>query len=142
MKGFKKKVILVPEKIETKKRKHKNKKNWITIYYYIDKKRCKAVINENVCSSKVELRRNCMYKISNLSKNDNLYDYYKILKPHIAENTRIKEVARLNTLKSRSNKKDNLFNYKRKSYPKIDTSWKGKKIEGMTISHKPIILHF
>tara|TARA_Y100001972_G_C7622577_1_gene312263 strand:+ start:446 stop:874 length:429 start_codon:yes stop_codon:yes gene_type:complete len=142
MKGFKKKIILVPDKITNAKRKHKNKKEWITIYYYLDKKRCKAIIDENVCSSKVELRRNCMYKISNLSKNDNLYDYYKILKPHIAENLRLKEVGRLNTLKSRTNKREELYNYKRKNYPKNDNSWKGKKIDGLTFQKGPIILHF
>ena len=140
MKGFIKKSILIPEEIITKKRKHKNKKEWITIYYYVDKKRCKAVIDENICSSKIELRRNCMYKISNLSKNDNLYDYYRILKPEIAENLRVKEVARLNTLKSRSN--TNIYDYKKKTYKKSDNSWRGEKINNIKISNKPIILHF
>ena len=140
MKGFIKKNILIPEEIIKKKRKHKNKKDWITIYYYVDKKRCKAIINENICSSKVELRRNCMYKISNLSKNDNLYDYYRILKPHIAENTRVKEIARLNTLKSRGT--NNVYNYNKKKYKKIDNSWRGEKIDKIKINNGPIILHF
>lgn len=140
MKGFTKKNILIPNEILKKKRKHKNKKEWITIYYYVDKKRCKAVIDENICSSKLELRRNCMYKISNLSRNDNLYDYYRILKPEISENLRVKEVARLNTLKSRTN--ENPYDYKRKTYSKTDNSWKGKKINQIKVSNKPIILHF
>ena len=140
MKGFKKKSILIPTNILKKKRKHKNKKDWITIYYYIDKKRCKAVINENICSSKVELRRDTMYKISNLSKNDNLYDYYRILKPKISENLRVNEVARLNTLKSRGRK--NPYDYNKKYYKKSDTSWRGQKIDKIKISNEPIILHF
>jgi len=81
-----------------------------------------------------------MYKISNLSKNDNLYDYYRILKPAIAENTRIKELARLNTLKSRTS--ENPYNYKRKTYSKSDNSWKGKKIDKIKVNPGPIILHF
>tara|TARA_R100001591_G_scaffold105354_1_gene113358 strand:+ start:1505 stop:1927 length:423 start_codon:yes stop_codon:yes gene_type:complete len=140
MKGFIKKSILIPEEIITKKRKHKNKKEWITIYYYVDKKRCKAVIDENICSSKIELRRNCMYKISNLSKNDNLYDYYRILKPEIAENLRVKEVARLNTLKSRSN--TNVYDYTKKKYKKSDNSWRGEKCNQIKVHSGPIVLHF
>ena len=140
MKGFIKKSILIPEEIITKKRKHKNKKEWITIYYYVDKKRCKAVIDENICSSKIELRRNCMYKISNLSKNDNLYDYYRILKPEIAENLRIKEIARLNTLKSRGN--SNIYDYTKKKYKKIDNSWRGEKCNQIKVHSGPIVLHF
>ena len=73
--NFTRKNILIQNYIIKKKRKHKNKKEWITIYYYVDKKRCKAIVNENVCSSKVELRRNCLYKISNL-----LFTIIKLLK--------------------------------------------------------------
>ena len=140
MKGFVRKNILIPTEILNKTRKHKNKKEWLTIYYYVDKKRCKAIINDNICSSKIELRRNCMYKISNLSKNDDLFDYYKILKPNISENSRIKEVARLNTLKSRVG--NSPYDYKKYIKNKKNNEWKGEKINKIKISNKPIILHF
>lgn len=136
MKGYIKKNILIPNEILEKTRKHKNKNEWLTIYYYVDRKRCKAIIDENVCSSKVDLRRNCMYKISNLSKNDNLYNYYRILKPEISEDLRIKEIARLNSLKSRTN--ENVFNYQKTK----KCNWKGKKINNVKIQNKPIIVHF
>tara|TARA_Y100000004_G_C8787664_1_gene357811 strand:+ start:83 stop:493 length:411 start_codon:yes stop_codon:yes gene_type:complete len=136
MKGYIKKNILIPNEILEKTRKHKNKNEWLTIYYYVDRKRCKAIIDENVCSSKVDLRRNCMYKISNLSKNDNLYNYYRILKPEISEDLRIKEIARLNSLKSRTN--ENPFNYQKTK----KCNWKGKKINNVKIQNKPIIVHF
>ena len=134
-----KKEIYVPRIIEENKRKHTNPKEWINMYYYIDKKRTKAKINKNIVTSKTPIRKNNFYKITSLSKKDAVFDYYKILKPEFQTDKTLNEIAVINNLKNSS--KENTINTYPKS-KKIDNSWKGKKIPGLQIINKPFTLHF
>jgi hypothetical protein len=122
-----KKVLKIPVDIENKiNRRRHDKENWTNIYYYVDKKKVKNennVINYDIINGAC-YKSDTFYKVTSISKNDNLFDYYKILKPENREPVIVKE----------SNKKSRIY----KKY--------NKKQLGMRIIHyppdKPFILEF
>jgi hypothetical protein len=92
--SFKKITAFIPTYIHNKKRKHQNPKDWVNVYYYVDKK--KSMVPNISITSKIPLKKNTMYKCSALSKKSDLFDYYKILKPGINK----KNICIKNRLKS------------------------------------------
>lgn len=133
-----KKTILIPKNIE-KKSKQKNKNEWIDCYYYVDKKRTVAIINKNVATSKMNIRKNTFYKCNQLSNNDNVFDYYRILKPAIANDKTIKEIGKLNKLKNNSSK---YIRTPRIIKDRVDKSWKGKKVDGIQFDYSKRIIYW
>jgi hypothetical protein len=131
------KNILIPIKLT--KDKHKQKEQWIKCYYYVDKKRTSAIINKNVSTSKMDIRKNTFYKCNQLSKNDEVFDYYRIIKREIANNPKIKEIGKINKLKNNSSK---YLAEPRKIKERIDTSWKGKKVKGISFDYSGRIINW
>ena len=76
--------LRVPLKINSKlKRNHFEKKGWSNVYYYVNRTRqkfnIKVVIHDVIMGDCY--RHDTFYKDSALSKKNELWDYYKILKP-------------------------------------------------------------
>jgi hypothetical protein len=132
-----KKTILIPKKLT--KNNHKEKEQWIKCYYYVDKKRTSAIINKNVATSKMDIRKNTFYKCNQLSKNDEVFDYYRIIKRDIAQDDTIKEIGKINKLKNRSSK---YLNKPRIIKQRVDTSWKGKKVDGIKFDYTTRIINW
>jgi len=119
--------------------KKKNKQEWINCYYYVDKKRTSAIINKNVATSKMNIRKNTFYKCNQLSNNDDVFDYYRILKPAIANDKTIKEIAKLNKLKNNSSK---YIRTPRIIKERVDKSWKGKKVDSIQFDYTKRIIYW
>ena len=100
LENFTQVVGYIPKKVEDRcSRKHQNNNDWVNIHYYINKTRYQVPRLE--VTSKQPYKINTMYKISNLSKGNNCWDYYKILKPHIKPDE-TKNIMLENKLKSGS----------------------------------------
>jgi hypothetical protein len=127
--------ILVPKKL-IKKRKHKDDNEWFKIFYYIDKKRTRAIVNKGVATSVLDIRKNTFYKVNNLCNTDLIWDYYRILKPSIANNKKIKQIAKLNLLKC------NPTLHQKNARRRVDNSWKGIKIKHTMVDRTPITIHW
>lgn len=89
-----KKILKIPVETENRiNRRRHNKQNWTNIYYYVDKKRVKNkkdVIEYDIINGSC-YRSDTFYKVTSMSKNDDLFDYYKILKPENREPVIVKE---------------------------------------------------
>ena len=73
--------------------------------------------------------------MSNLSDNNDVWNYYRILKPEISESD-VKNLGIVNKLKSSSTSKQI------KKKPPPDNSWKGPKCYGFNKTYKKIIMKF
>ena len=98
----------------------------------MNKKRTQATIYKPIATSKTEIRTNTFYKVSNLSDNNDVWNYYRILKPEI----KAKDIGIVNKLKSSITSKI----IKRKPPP--DNSWKGPKCYGFQKTYKNILMKF
>jgi hypothetical protein len=84
--------IFVPREnlIKYRSAKHHKKKGWSKLYYYRNKKRC-PITKKNLEHNFVDLysirefRTDTFYKDINASKKDNIWDTYKVIKPHLAK---------------------------------------------------------
>ncbi len=105
-----KKVLKIPVDIENKiSRRRHDKDNWTNIYYYVDKKKVKnnnKVIEYDIINGSC-YKSDTFYKVTSISKNDNLFDYYKILKPENREPVIVKETNKRSKLYKKHNKKNN-----------------------------------
>ncbi len=105
-----KKVLKIPVDIENKiSRRRHDKDNWTNIYYYVDKKRVKnknKVIEYDIINGAC-YKSDTFYKVTSISKKDDLFDYYKILKPENREPVIVKETNKRSKLYKKHNKKHN-----------------------------------
>lgn len=72
-KMWKQLYVVRPDKVSY--RRPKNKAEWLNVYYYTNK-RARALIH-----SSNYFRKNSLYYLTQMSRRDKLFDYYKILKP-------------------------------------------------------------
>jgi len=56
-------------------RKHNEPTDWLNVYYFENRHRRKEVLNN------AYFRKHSLYYLSQNSKNDKLFDFYKIIKP-------------------------------------------------------------
>ena len=63
-------------------RTHTNPENWNNIYYFVKKHRCSAPPLKEVTSA-LALQNNVLYRCSQLSAGDDIWDYFRMLKPHL-----------------------------------------------------------
>ena len=79
--------FIVNENLD-KERKHHDPKGWIKCYYYHDYKKTfikkKKIVNIPIDTIKY-FKKGIFYKLTQ-SNNDELFNYYKVLKPYIKEN--------------------------------------------------------
>lgn len=105
-----KKILKIPVDIENKiSRRRHDKDNWTNIYYYVDKKRIKNknnVIEYDVINGGC-YKSDTFYKVTSISKNDDLFDYYKILKPENREPVIVKETNKRSKLYRKKKKERN-----------------------------------
>lgn len=91
------KILKIPANIEKKvARKRHFKENWTNIYHYINNKRVKNknnVIEYDIINGSC-YKSDTFYKVIYLSENDELFDYYKILKPENREPVIVKQLQR------------------------------------------------
>ena len=90
---FKEELILIPDNLYNKKPKRKTNSKIKTVYYY--KYNNKTKKNEKIkakikATSKYFFKTDFMYRDTALSNQNNLFDYYKILKPGIPDIVGIK----------------------------------------------------
>ena len=92
---FKEELILIPDNLYKKKPKRKSKSKIKTLYYYkyndeLNKsEKVKAKIK---ATSKYFYKADFMYKDTALSEQNKVFDYYKVLKPHIPDKVAIKNL--------------------------------------------------
>ena len=86
-------VCVDSDKIRSIDHSHHIKEGWNTLYYYKNGRKKPAIVSENEphkkeckiknCSSFQCFRDDTFYKVQALSKNDHLFDFYKIKKKHL-----------------------------------------------------------
>ena len=92
-----KKEYIISKKLLKKKRKHRNPKNWVTLWFYKDRLRTKIsgkIACDSMITSKLEYQKNTFYKMSAMSLEDPTFDYFFCLKPDIKEKNIIKRNGR------------------------------------------------
>ncbi len=111
-----KKILYVPEKIENlmTRRRH-DKKNWTHIYFYKDNKKTE-IDGNNIEEYEIITggcyKNNVFYRCTNLCKNDEVFDYYKILKPEHKEPVMCVKSKKETIKKKAHNKKKKVFEIK------------------------------
>jgi len=114
---------LLPKDV-IKNHKHRNKNNWVKMWFFKDRKRTEIEKNyihvDKEITSKLEYQKNVFYKMSQLSFEDEHFDYFFKLKDEctkkniIKKNSRFKKV--LPTKKKKALCMHNEYNYYKKSY--------------------------
>lgn len=111
-----KKVVVAVDiaRLNSRFHKHHRKDGWFNVYFYRNGKKTQAKLGEDVkeenlveCSSFKSFRDDTFYKCQSLSKNDPLFDYYKIKKREI--DNRIKNFAKERERGKKTHKIDNKF---------------------------------
>ncbi len=100
--------VVRPDKISYRRPKRTN--DWLNVYYYTNK-RARALIH-----SSNYFRKNSLYYMTQLSRKDKMFDYYKILKPAY---NRHKQVA---VHKQKKIDLSKAYSVVKKWKPKIETS--------------------
>ena len=111
----------VPDELKTAiKSKHRNPKTWCKFYWYRD--RTKQEVDQNkikqdkVITSRLDYCRDTFYKISAMSAQDEYFDYFFKLKPHL-DKTVVKKNERF---------KKESFNPQAPFKKRREKSWKDK----------------
>ena len=91
MEHYKKSTIYLPPSVrQNLQRKHRDKKDWIDIYFYQKRKIFPVKPHQIVATSVQPYKKKVFYRCSQLCNNDPVFDYYKILKPHPCKKIGIK----------------------------------------------------
>ena len=113
------KKYILPQEVLDKDHIHRNKKRWISMWFYKNRKKTrvykKDVKDDLIITSKLEYQKGIFYKMSQLSAEDDCFDYFY----------RLKEDCPKNIVKKNQRYK---FNYKKKQ----NNTWK-KNVPDYTI---------
>jgi len=81
---------LIPNEIKQSKRKHRQNKGWINLYFFKKRQKKKVekkwVQDDLIITSKLEYQKGIFYKMSSLSKSDDTFDFYYKLKDTAPKN--------------------------------------------------------
>ena len=84
------KKYIVPSDINERKHKHRDKKNWVSLWFYRERKKTsvkkKNIKPDFVITSKLEYQKDVFYKMTQLSLADDSFDYYYKLKENSTKN--------------------------------------------------------
>tara|TARA_R110002020_G_scaffold91024_6_gene221334 strand:+ start:10261 stop:10662 length:402 start_codon:yes stop_codon:yes gene_type:complete len=84
------KTYILPEEVIEKNHKHRNKKKWVSMWFYKNRKKTrvfkKDVKDDLIITSKLEYQKGIFYKMSQLSAEDDCFDYFYKLKEQIPKN--------------------------------------------------------
>ena len=99
MNSYTKSLIYLPPAVrKTLKRKHREQKGWVDIYYYQKRKIFQLKPHQLVATSVQPFKQNVFYRCSQLSNTDPVFDYYKKLKKHPCKHIGImRKTNKLNT---------------------------------------------
>tara|TARA_R100000231_G_scaffold37543_2_gene32931 strand:- start:4494 stop:4847 length:354 start_codon:yes stop_codon:yes gene_type:complete len=67
------------DKTKIYNRRHNEGQDWLNVYYFVDRH------NRRFIKYNKYFRKNSLYFISERSKNDKLFNYYKIVKPNLKD---------------------------------------------------------
>ncbi len=73
------KTYYLDEKTKISNRKHNEGVDWLNVYYFEDRH------NRQYIKYNKYFRKNSLYFISERSKNDRIFNYYKIVKPNLSD---------------------------------------------------------
>lgn len=93
------------KKTKISNRKHNEVIDWLNVYYFEDRH------NRKYIKYNKYFRKNSLYFISEKSKNDRIFNYYKIIKPNLSD---IEDIA----LPVRRNNIVNVYNINKKKIKK------------------------
>lgn len=83
-------TYILPNNILTKKHKHRESEKWVSMWFYKDRQKTKVkkteVKEDLIITSKLEYQKGIFYKLSQLSAEDDCFDYYYKLKEDIPTN--------------------------------------------------------
>ena len=74
-----KNTFYLDNKTKITNRKHNEGTDWLNVYYFEDRH------NRQYIKYNKYFRKNSLYFISERSKNDRIFNYYKIVKPHLED---------------------------------------------------------
>ncbi len=93
-----KETYFIKKNLLRQKSKHRNPKNWITLWFYKDRKPTMVppsnVIVDRLISSKLQYQKGHFYKMTTMSAEDPTFDYYFKIKPSIKAKHLIKRNGR------------------------------------------------
>tara|TARA_R110000803_G_scaffold101544_4_gene169480 strand:- start:267 stop:671 length:405 start_codon:yes stop_codon:yes gene_type:complete len=82
--------FLLPDDVITKTHKHRKKDKWVSMWFYKDHKKNrvfkKDIKDDFIITSKLEYQKGIFYKMSQLSAEDDCFDYYYKLKDGVSKN--------------------------------------------------------
>jgi hypothetical protein len=80
------------KKTKISNRKHNESVDWLNVYYFEDRH------NRKYIKYNKYFRKNSLYFISEKSKNDRIFNYYKIIKPNLCDREDIALPVRQNNI--------------------------------------------
>jgi hypothetical protein len=100
---------LIPKEVLNKSHKHRKKDNWVKLWFYKNRK-ITEVKKEHVkidkqITSKLEYQKNVFYKMTQISYEDDCFDYYFKLKDDFRKKNIVKKNSRFKNQIPNTNKK-------------------------------------
>tara|TARA_R110000765_G_scaffold247408_4_gene349345 strand:+ start:380 stop:793 length:414 start_codon:yes stop_codon:yes gene_type:complete len=84
------KTYLLPMEVLDKNHIHRKKKKWVSMWFYKNRKKTRVYKTETkddlIITSKLEYQKGIFYKMSQLSAEDNCFDYFYKLKEGVPKN--------------------------------------------------------
>lgn len=84
------KKYILPKEVKEREHTHRKKKGWISMWFYKNRKKTrvykKDVKDDLIITSKLEYQKGIFYKMSQLSAEDDCFDYYYKLKDDVPKN--------------------------------------------------------
>jgi len=119
------KIYIIPPNVLRKTHKHRVKRNWVNMWFYKTRRKTQVLPNEVqddfIITSKLEYQKNTFYKISQLSLDDDSFDYYYRLKDEVPTDI-VKKNCRFK--KPKKSSKPHWRDYQRKEHEVCETTGK------------------
>ena len=88
----------VPSSVTDKEHEHRDKEDWVRLWFYKDRKKIEIGKDRLSCdrsiTSKLEYKKGVFYKMTQLSGDDDTFDYYFILKDRVTKKDIVKKNSR------------------------------------------------
>jgi hypothetical protein len=89
---------LIPPNIKLDLHKHRNEKNWVSLWFFKNRKKTKidpsSIKCDKIITSKLEYQSNIFYKMSQMSDEDMHFNYYFRIKDDLKKKNIIKKNSR------------------------------------------------